>query len=77
MHWKKRLMTPPPQHDSQVVEVISKGGAATETLKHGVNDTDTLKRPHMLRGWDDLNVNEKCDRLGKWIGHIMDQLEQE
>jgi hypothetical protein len=77
MHWKKRMMSPPPQQDAKVMEVISKGGAGSETLKHGVNDTDIQKKPQTLRAWDDLSVNEKCNRLGRWIGHIMDELEKE
>ncbi len=74
MHWKKRLMIPPPD-EGKAVEVIREGGAASETLSNVRKYTDQSSDSAAVRIWDELNVQERCDRLGKWIGYIMNNIE--
>ncbi len=76
MQWKKRMMTPPPDEDLSV-EIIKEGGAATEKLGSDLFSIDQASDPAKMRGWDELTIEEKCNRLGKWIGYIMNKMEPE
>jgi hypothetical protein len=75
MQWKKRMMTPPPD-EGKSVEIIT-GGAASGTLNLDMKYTDQKNKITTQRGWDELSINEKCDRLGKWIGYLMNQMDKE
>lgn len=68
-------MIPPPD-EKKALEVIREGGATSETLSVDVKYTDQSSDSATMRRWDELNVQERCDRLGKWIGHIMNRLEE-
>jgi hypothetical protein len=76
MNWKKRMMTPPPDEDLSV-EIIKEGGAATGKLEGELYQIDQASDSATMRGWDDLTIEEKCNRLGKWIGYIMNKMEPE
>jgi hypothetical protein len=76
MNWKKRMMTPPPD-ETLSVEIIKDGGAATEKLENDVHLIDQVGDSATMRGWDELSIDEKCNRLGKWIGYIMNKMEPE
>jgi hypothetical protein len=76
MNWKKRMMTPPPDEDLSV-EIIKDGGAATGKLDNDIQYIDQVGDSATMRGWDELTIEEKCNRLGKWIGFIMNKLEPE
>jgi hypothetical protein len=76
MQWKKRMMTPPPD-ETLSVEIIKDGGAATEKLENDLDFIDQTRDSAKMRGWDDLSIEEKCNRLGKWIGYIMNKMEPE
>jgi hypothetical protein len=76
MNWKKRMMTPPPD-ETLSVEIIKDGGVATEKLENDVHLIDQVGDFATMRGWDELSIEEKCNRLGKWIGYIMNKLEPE
>lgn len=75
MHWKKRMMTPPPDEE-KVREIITDQGAMAEISTDEMNQMDQKVKPVTMRAWDDLSINEKCDRLGKWIGYIMNETEK-
>jgi hypothetical protein len=76
MHWKKRMMTPPPD-ETLSVEIIREGGAASEKLDDDIYQIDQVSDSATMRGWDELTIAEKCNRLGKWIGYIMNKMEPE
>ena len=75
MHWKKRMMTPPPDEE-KTVEMMSEGGAPKEALHESMKYVDQKSDTTTVRAWDELGINEKCDRLGKWIGYITNQMEK-
>lgn len=68
-------MTPPPGEE-KVREIITDQGAMAEISTDEMNQMDQGIKPVTMRTWDDLSINEKCDRLGKWIGHIMNETEK-
>jgi hypothetical protein len=76
MNWKKRMMTPPPD-ETLSVEIIKEGGAATEKLENDIHLIDQVGDLATMRGWNELSIEEKCNRLGKWIGYIMNKMEPE
>lgn len=76
MNWKKRMMTPPPDEELSV-EIIKEGGAATGKLESDLLHIDQASDSATMRGWGELTIEEKCNRLGKWIGYIMNKLEPE
>ncbi|UCG69517.1 MAG: hypothetical protein JSV09_00390 [Thermoplasmata archaeon] len=76
MNWKKRMMTPPPDEDLSV-EIIKEGGAATGKIEGNIHLIDQASDSATMRGWDELTIEEKCNRLGKWIGYIMNKMEPE
>lgn len=76
MHWKKRMMTPPPDEELSL-KIVREGGAASEELGEDLIYIDQTRDSASMRGWDDLTLGEKCNRLGKWIGYIMNKLEPE
>ena len=76
MHWKKRMMTPPPD-ETLSVEIIKEGGASSEKLEDDFYYIDQASDSATMRGWDELTIEEKCNRLGKWIGYIMNKMEPE
>jgi hypothetical protein len=76
MNWKKRMMTPPPD-ETLSVEIIKDGGAATDKLEEDVQFIDQVGDLATMRGWNELTIEEKCNRLGKWIGYIMNKMEPE
>ena len=76
MNWKKRMMTPPPD-ETLAVDIIKDGGAATERLEKDIQYIDQVGDLATMRGWNELTIEEKCNRLGKWIGYIMNKMEPE
>lgn len=76
MNWKKRMMTPPP-NETLSVEIIKSGGSSTGKLDDEIQYIDQVGDSATMRGWDELTIEEKCNRLGKWIGYIMNRLEPE
>lgn len=70
------MMTPPPDEDLSL-EIVKDGGASTEKLGDDLIYVDQARVSASMRGWDDLTIEEKCNRLGKWIGYIMNKLEPE
>jgi hypothetical protein len=76
MHWKKRMMTPPPD-ETLSVEIIKAGGVSSEKLEEDIYNIDQTRDSTSMRAWDDLTIEEKCNRLGKWIGYVMNKMEPE
>jgi hypothetical protein len=76
MNWKKRMMTPPPD-ETLSVDIIKSGGSATEKLEEDVQYIDQVGDSATMRGWHELSLEEKCNRLGKWVGYIMNKMEPE
>lgn len=70
------MMTPPPDEDISL-EIIKEGGASSEDLGDDLIYIDQASDSASMRGWGDLTIEEKCNRLGKWIGYIMNKLEPE
>ena len=68
------MMTPPPD-EGEVVEIVKEGGATSENISDDIKYTDQVSDASTTRGWDELTLNEKCNRLGKWIGYIMNKIE--
>ena len=58
------------------VEILREGGASSETLGDDMKYIDQRSDATTARGWDELTLPEKCDRLGKWIGYIMNKHEE-
>ncbi len=69
-------MTPPPD-EKLSVEIIKEGGAFSEKLEDDFHYIDQVSESATMRGWDDLTIEEKCNRLGKWIGYVMNKMEPE
>jgi hypothetical protein len=76
MKWKKRMMTPPPD-ETLTVDIIKSGGSSTGKLDNDIQYIDQVGDSATMRGWDELSMEEKCNRLGKWVGYIMNKMEPE
>ena len=70
------MMTPPPD-EKLSVEIIKEGGASSEKLEEDFHYIDQVSESATMRDWDELTIEEKCNRLGKWIGYIMNKMEPE
>ncbi len=70
------MMTPPPD-ETLSVEIIKDGGASTDNLDSDIHLIDQVGDLATMRGWNELSIEEKCNRLGKWIGYIMNNMEPE
>ena len=70
------MMTPPPD-ETLSVDIIKSGGSATDKLDSDIQYIDQVGDSATMRGWDELTIEEKCNRLGKWVGYIMNKMEPE
>ena len=70
------MMTPPLDEELSL-EIVKEGGASTDKLRDDLIYIDQTRDSASMRGWDELTIEEKCNRLGKWIGYIMNKMEPE